>query len=380
MIKIGNTGIVGVYKGSTPITSIYKGVDLVFGGSTPPLDSDIVFEYDTALGGNNTVYLPIVPLHQPDGNTGGARFTVDWGDGQINNNIYISTYIILLVSHTYDTAGTYEVRVNMTGETNTFMISDTPIIGDMPYNGLYGLTKIKSYGDTTTTLYFSIKSGLPNLTYLVPDYYGILTPNNPNTQEHFNITISSGAETLNIDNFAPKLSGNSPKVTGNMTTLGSLFGHNDKITNFNQAVLNCTNLESIEEMYCAGATSMVGIFNGSLKLHTIKSMYWGKINNSSNVFQTSNIIRHLTIKNIGENLSEDLSADQYNFSKLQYWGVNNEDCPNARQSLIDSLLTYSKDLGSECSIPISLSQNTYNLLTPTEIQQIEAKGYRLSAS
>lgn len=49
MIKIGNTGIVGVYKGSTPITSIYKGVDLVFGGSTPPLDSDIVFEYDTAL-------------------------------------------------------------------------------------------------------------------------------------------------------------------------------------------------------------------------------------------------------------------------------------------------------------------------------------------
>ena len=378
MIKIGNTGIVGVYKGSTPITSIYKGVDLVFGGSTPPLDSDIVFEYDTALGGNNTVYLPIVALHQPDGNSGQASFIVDWGDGQTDDT-YVSTNSTVFVSHKYNTAGTYEVRVNMDEGVQEFSISNQPIAGSFPKGAFNSLTKIKSYGNQPTSLSLSDASKFPNLTYVAPDYYGILTNSNPNTQEQNGISIVTGASTLEVGPF-PKLTGQAPTLQCNATTLGNLFGKNDQLTSWNQKIINCTNLESIDELYCAGATSMVGVLNGSLKLHTIKSMYWGKIDKSINVFPDLNVIRHLTIKNIGENLAEGLEADQYNFSKLQYWGVNNEDCPNARQSLIDSLLTYSKDLGSDVSISIQLSQNTYNLLTPVEIQQIEAKGYRLSAS
>ena len=375
MIKIGNTGIVGVYKGSTPITSIYKGVDLVFGGSTPPLDSDIVFEYDTALGGNNTVYLPIVALHMPDGNSGQASFIVDWGDGQTDDT-YVSTNSTVLVSHTYNTAGVYEARVNMDEGVQEFSISNQPVAGSFPNGVFNSLTKIKSYGNQPTSLYFSDASKFPNLTYVAPDYYGILTNSNPNTQEQNGISIVTGASTLEVGPF-PKLTGQAPTLQCNATTLGNLFGHNDQLTSWNQKIINCTNLESIEELYCAGATSMVGVLNGSLKLHTIKSMYWGKIDKSINVFPDLNVIRHLTIKNIGENLAEGFEADQYNFSKLQYWGVNNEDCPNARQSLIDSLLTYSKDLGSDVSINIQLSQNTYNLLTPVEIQQIEAKGYSL---
>ena len=375
MIKIGNTGIVGVYKGSTPITSIYKGVNLVFGGSTPPLDSDIVFEYDTELGGNNTVYLPIVALHQPDGNSGQASFIVDWGDGQTDDT-YVSTNSTVLVSHTYNTAGVYEARVNMDEGVQEFSISNQPVAGSFPNGVFNSLTKIKSYGNQPTSLSLGEASKFPNLTYVAPDYYGILTNSNPNTQEQNGISIVTGASTLEVGPF-PKLTGQAPTLQCNATTLGNLFGHNDQLTSWNQKIINCTNLESIEELYCAGATSMVGVLNGSLKLHTIKSMYWGKIDKSINVFPDLNVIRHLTIKNIGENLAEGFEADQYNFSKLQYWGVNNEDCPNARQSLIDSLLTYSKDLGSDVSINIQLSQNTYNLLTPVEIQQIEAKGYSL---
>lgn len=378
MIKIGNTGIVGVYKGSTPITSIYKGVDLVFGGSTPPLDSDIVFEYDTALGGNNTVYLPIVALHQPNGNTGQASFIVNWGDGQTDDT-YVSTNRSVLVSHTYNTAGTYEVRVNMDEGVQEFSISNEPVAGSFPKGVFKSLTKIKSYGNQPTSLSISDASKFPNLTYVAPDYYGILTNSNPNTQEQNGISIVTGADTLEVGPF-PKLTGQAPTLQCNAATLGNLFGKNDQLTSWNQKIINCTNLVSIDELYCAGATSMVGVLNGSLKLHTIKSMYWGKIKESINVFPDLNVIRHLTIKNIGQNLVVGLGGDQYNFSKLQYWGQNNEDCPNARQSLIDSLLTYSKDWGSDVGIGIQLSQNTYNLLTPTEIQQIEAKGYRLSAS
>lgn len=379
MIKIGNTGIVGVYKGSTPITSIYKGVDLVYKveAPIPELQHDIIFEYDTALGGNNTVYLPIVALHQPDYLTGQASFIVDWGDGQTDDT-YVSTNRTVLVSHTYNTAGTYEVRVNMDEGVQEFSISNNPIAGSFPSTALKSLTKIKSYGDQTTTLCLSEPSRLPNLTYVAPDYYGILTNSNPNTQEQRGVDIVSGASTLEVGPF-PKLTGQAPTLQCNATTLGNLFGHNDQLTSWDGKIINCTNLVSIDELYCAGATSMVGLLNGTLKLHTIKSMYWGKIDKSIKVFPDLNVIRHLTIKNIGYNLAVKLDADQYNFSKLQYWGVNNKDCPNARQSLIDSLLTYSKDLGSDAGISIQLSQNTYNLLTSTEIQQIEAKGYRLSA-
>ena len=379
MIKIGNTGIVGVYKGSTPITSIYKGIDLVFGGSTPPLDSDIVFEYDTALGGNNTVYLPIVALHMPDGNTGQASFIVDWGDGQTDDT-YVSTNSTVLVSHTYNTAGTYEVRVTMDEGVQEFSISNQPVAGSFPNGALNSLTKIKSYGNQPTSLSLGDARKFPNLIYVAPDYYGILTNSNPNTQEQNGISIVTGADTLEVGPF-PKLTGQAPYVeASNVTTLGNLFGKNDQLTSWNQKITNCKNLVSIDELYCAGATSMVGVLNRSLKLHTIKSMYWGQLTDSLNVFDTGNIIRHLTIKNIGHNIVADMSADQYNFSNLTLWGQNNEDCPNARQSLIDSLLTYSKDLGSDFGQSITLSENTYDLLTPTEIQQIEAKGYRLSAS
>ena len=376
MIKIGNTGIVGVYKGSTPITSIYKGVNLVFGGSTPPLDSDIVFEYDTALGGNNTVYLPIVALHMPDGNSGQASFIVDWGDGQTDDT-QVSTNSTVLVSHTYNTAGVYEARVNMDEGVQEFSISNQPVAGSFPKGAFNSLTKIKSYGNQPTSLSLGEASKFPNLTYVAPDYYGILTNSNPNTQEQNGISIVTGASTLEVGPF-PKLTGQAPTLQCNATTLGNLFGHNDQLTSWNQKIINCTNLESIEELYCAGATSMVGVLNGSLKLHTIKSMYWGQLKDSSNVFSPNNVIRHLTIKNIGYNIVADMSANQYDFSNLTLWGQNNEDCPNARQSLIDSLLTYSKDLGPEFGMSITLSENTYDLLTPTEIQQIEAKGYRLN--
>lgn len=375
MIKIGNTGIVGVYKGSTPITSIYKGNDLVFGGSTPPLDSDIVFEYDTTLGGN-TVYLPIVALHQPGNLTGEARFIVNWGDGQ-SDDTYVSTNRRVLVSHTYSTAGVYEARVTMDEGVQYFSISNNPVAGNFPGGAFDSLTKIKSYGNQPTSLDLDDASKFPNLTYVAPDYYGILTNSNPNTYEKRSIYIATGADTLEVGPF-PKLTGQAPTLQCNATTLGNLFGKNDYLTSWNQKIINCTNLVSIDELYCAGATSSSAIILSCPKLHTIKSMYWGQLKDSSNVFRPNNVIRHLTIKNIGHNIVADMSAKQYDFSNLTLWGQNNEDCPNARQSLIDSLLTYSKDLGPEFSQSITLSENTYDLLTPTEIQQIEAKGYSLN--
>ena len=377
MIKIGNTGIVGVYKGSTPITSIYKGIDKVFGGSIPPLDSDIVFEYDTELGGTNTVYLPIVALHKADGETGYAYFTVDWGDGQTSDTS-LSTNRTTLASHTYNTAGTYEVRVTMDEGVWQFSISNDPVAGKFPDTAFNSLTKIKSYGNHPTSLYFSSNTLIPNLSYVAPDYYGILIRNNPNTKEKTDIFIMTEASTLEVGPF-PKLTRRAPYIqASNVTTLGSLFGHNDQLLYWANSIRYCKKLVSIDELYCAGAISMDAILLDCMNVHTIKSMYWGKVSNSSIVFDSNNKIRHLTIKNIGDNLVEGTGVGQYNFSELKYWGQNNEDCPNARQSLIDSLITYSKDLAGS-SVPIVLSSNTYSLLTSDELSQIRAKGYSVTS-
>ena len=380
MIKIGNTGIVGVYKGSTPITSIYKGIDLVYktGSPIPELQHDIIFEYDTVLGDNNKVYLPIVALHKANGDSGQAVFTVDWGDGQTSYTD-VSTYSTLLVSHTYSTAGTYEVRVNMDDGVQYFSISNNPVAGKFPGTAFNSLTKIKSYGNQTTSLYFSDSTSFPNLSYVAPDYYGILTNKNPNTSEQNSIFIATGASTLEVGPF-PKLTRRAPYIeASNVTTLGSLFGHNDQLLYWANSIRYCRKLVSIDELYCAGAISMDAILLTCMNVHTIKSMYWGKISDGSSVFDSNNKIRHLTIKNIGENLSEDISASQYNFSNLTLWGQDNEDCPNARQSLIDSLITYSKDLAGS-SIPIVLSSNTYSLLTSNELSQIRAKGYSVTSA
>ena len=68
------------------------------------------------------------------------------------------------------------------------------------------------------------------------------------------------------------------------------------------------------------------------------------------------------------------------FTYWNVWGVNDETNTDARQSLIDSLLTYSFDRAtagySTCTI--KLHSSTKALLTEDEIAQITSKGYTIA--
>lgn len=87
-------------------------------------------------------------------------------------------------------------------------------------------------------------------------------------------------------------------------------------------------------------------------------------------------IRQFTITDLGTK-SNFTSAD---FSYWESWGINNPAIPDARKSLIDSLITYSFDRAtagySTCTI--KLAPKTKALLTEEEIAQITAKGYTIS--
>lgn len=87
-------------------------------------------------------------------------------------------------------------------------------------------------------------------------------------------------------------------------------------------------------------------------------------------------IRQITVLDIGYNTSQ----TSVNFSYWDWWGYNHTVAPNARQSLIDSLITYSFDRAaagySNCTI--TLSAKTKSLLTEEEIAQITAKGFTIA--
>lgn len=147
MIKIGNTGIVGVYKGSTPITSIYKGLDLVFGGSTPS-EGYIEFTANRPSSSYSNFVLPIdflgdtrTNMLQTNDIPNDEKFitgTVDWGDGTVEDVTINSSYV---AKHKYAANNTYTIRFTPTNSPNVPVINfiDSPDKNMCPY-----LTHIKS--------------------------------------------------------------------------------------------------------------------------------------------------------------------------------------------------------------------------------------------
>ena len=87
-------------------------------------------------------------------------------------------------------------------------------------------------------------------------------------------------------------------------------------------------------------------------------------------------VRQIIITDIGFKQNQ----TTVNFSYWDNWGQNHTIAPDARKSLIDSLITYSFDRAaagySNCTI--TLSTKTKALLTEEEIAQITAKGYTIS--
>ena len=96
-------------------------------------------------------------------------------------------------------------------------------------------------------------------------------------------------------------------------------------------------------------------------------------------YNDMNNLRYALLKDFGTG-SDCTSAS---FAYWPKWGIEDETVPlsaGARQSLVDTLITYSYDRAtagySACSV--NLSTDTKALLTQDEIAQITAKGYTLA--
>lgn len=161
----------------------------------------------------------------------------------------------------------------------------------------------------------------------------------------------------------------------------------------------CITLKSV---YIDNASDLVrvqieGMFYNCPELIKIDGLNFDSVisipggSNQNTFYTTSNAVstmfdnpklRFMRIKNLGKTSSN----GDYNFNsaQYQYWGIedtNEELSKGARQSLIDTLITYSYDrvnAGNTQICYLRLYSTTIALLTETEIAQITAKGFTIA--
>ena len=177
--------------------------------------------------------------------------------------------------------------------------------------------------------------------------------------------------------------------TSKVTTLKNAF-HTTKIKS-----IPSLNVENVESMYYT--------FYSNLKLEYIGDLNTVKCTDFTATFQyVENIkrieglsfksitsynktmfgygnqtkLRYAVFKDIGTHT--DITS--FDFSNLRVWGIDSTEIPDARQSLIDSLITYSFDRASNgySTCTITLYADTKSVLTEEEIAAITAKGYTIA--
>lgn len=155
-----------------------------------------------------------------------------------------------------------------------------------------------------------------------------------------------------------------------------------KVTNMNYIFDYCISLTSVPELDTSKATGLEKMFQTCPKLTTIEGISFKSFKSSTMSYSymvgysRNTSIRKAVFKDIGYQST----AVQFNTSYIDNWGVNTDEIPDARQSLIDSLITYSFDRASAGypTCTITLSSATKALLTSDEIAQITAKGFTLA--
>ena len=347
--------LMGVYSESTPISSIYQGITLVWCKPSDEPINELIFDVDIKT---NQFWLPIDPLGEVVG-------VVDWGDGK-TEEITMNGYPNYTKYHLYTKLGTYRVTFTLTSGEYSF--------SDHRYsNNTNRITKVISYGNQYLTKFLFYDAN--NISALPKNY--------PFKDGAFKLSNDEYNGVVNFDG----LFANSTLVgeisNCNFTRIeGDMFKGNDAIEGiYNDGIKDNPNLEYIESLYVPNLNSASAIMSGNSSLHTVKTVTMPTNHQSFDMglvmfgAGTSSALREMTITNIGDYKSSTIVR----FDKLTNWGVNSTKVPKAKQSLVDSLITNATDKSGEAkALSIYLSTNTKNALTSAEKAQITAKGYTIA--
>lgn len=166
--------------------------------------------------------------------------------------------------------------------------------------------------------------------------------------------------------------------TGNIT-----ISNTSKVTNFSFAFAGMTSQE-LKEIDTSSCTNFQYIINDSYDLIKIAGLSLKSLSSNISYSYFSGInnmtkLRYVLLKDFGTKSG----CTSASFTYWKVWGIEDETVPlsaGARQSLVDTFITYSYDRAtagySACTI--NLSTNTKALLTEDEIAQMTAKGYTIA--
>jgi hypothetical protein len=158
------------------------------------------------------------------------------------------------------------------------------------------------------------------------------------------------------------------KLTDSYTFQRSLQNYLDNLVTFSSFPSNAASyfanmpLTYINKLYTSNITVMANMFYNCTNLQKIEELDIINCNNMYNMFYGCTKLSVMTLKNFGTQSSIDLRG--YVFGQTK-WGQGSDE---ARQSLVDSLLTYSFDRATAgyASLTVHLPSASLALLTDTE--------------
>jgi hypothetical protein len=158
------------------------------------------------------------------------------------------------------------------------------------------------------------------------------------------------------------------KLTDSYTFQSSLQNYLDNLVTFSSFPSNAASyfanmpLTYINKLYTSNITVMANMFYNCTNLQKIEELDIINCNNMYNMFNGCTKLSVMTLKNFGTQSSIDLRG--YVFGQTK-WGQGSDE---ARQSLVDSLLTYSFDRATAgyASLTVQLPSASLALLTDTE--------------
>lgn len=353
MIKIGNTGIVGVYKGSTPITSIYKGLDLVYKTGISYGKDDYVIKVQTTKAGQSVS----IPLYTSQ------WLIYDWGDGSTVEERFNNSEANF--AHSYSKPGTYYIILKYkynppTSQDYAFKASTSDMskiidIVHMPETPI--ISRSYLYNNSTDNYNPNLASNLAFKSNIESQsFYLYATDTSVNKEftvqakKYCDIKLKGAYTTLNALNYSP--------TDAHIDIDGS------NVTEF-KGFINWSK--------CPRSSNI----NGFKQLNKIEQIAlpiyypWQSYGNASILGDTqqNNNISYMYISNIGQ------YPCHYLFFNNPNWGDNTKGYPDAYDSLIRSLNDAVQVTTGDAYL--HLGDAVYDRIPKDVRQSLRDKGYKL---
>ena len=153
-------------------------------------------------------------------------------------------------------------------------------------------------------------------------------------------------------------------------------------TNFSSMFKNCGRLKVLPKLNTENAKDIAYMIEQSTNIRRIEQISTKSLTNMTYIylfgFSDLPLLRYMLCKDIGTQPA--VTTVQFTYYSLANWGVSNSEVEDAKQSLTDSLITYSFDRASAgySTCTLKLSAGTKSVLTEEEIAQITAKGFTIA--